>query len=90
MWQTVHTFAISHAHLDHIQGLVVSSGACLPPPSSSTGDADSATTAGPRRVYGTLRTLRNIDRVMDGGVWPKLAGDESDGTKAGRAYTYKW
>ncbi|KAK4048954.1 3',5'-cyclic-nucleotide phosphodiesterase pde1 [Microbotryomycetes sp. JL201] len=67
------SFAVTHAHLDHILGLVISSGASLEP----------------RPLYGLPRTLDNIDRVFDGGVWPKLAGYESDGVTVGRAYLYR-
>lgn len=74
VWSMIHSFAISHAHLDHIQGLIMSSGAGF---------------TGPRPLYGTHRTLSNIERIMDGGVWPKLAGYESDGKTAGRAYLFR-
>ncbi|SGY97837.1 BQ5605_C035g11428 [Microbotryum silenes-dioicae] len=73
IWDMVRCFAISHAHLDHIQGLIISSGASL----------------SPRPVYGTSRTLANLDNVFDGGVWPRLVGWESDGKTAGRAYLYR-
>lgn len=66
-------FAVTHAHLDHIQGLIISSGASLYP----------------RPLYGVRRTLENVDRMLDGGVWPKLGGYESDGVLAGRAYLYR-
>ncbi|KAM0787289.1 hypothetical protein ACM66B_006522 [Microbotryomycetes sp. NB124-2] len=73
VWDTIRSFAVTHAHLDHIQGLIISSGASLEP----------------RPLYGLPRTLGNIDRVFDGGVWPKLAGYESDGVTVGRAYLYR-
>ncbi|KAK4053285.1 3',5'-cyclic-nucleotide phosphodiesterase pde1 [Microbotryomycetes sp. JL221] len=73
VWDTIRCFAVTHAHLDHIQGLIISSGASLEP----------------RPLYGLPRTLGNIDRVFDGGVWPKLAGYESDGVTVGRAYLYR-
>ncbi|KPV72802.1 uncharacterized protein RHOBADRAFT_8424, partial [Rhodotorula graminis WP1] len=66
-------FAITHAHLDHIAGLIISSAACRPPP---------------RPVYGIRRTIANIERLMDGGVWPMLGGWD-DSVTIGRAYHYK-
>jgi len=66
-------FAITHAHLDHIAGLIISSAACRPPP---------------RPVYGIKRTIANIERLMDGGVWPMLGGWD-DSVTIGRAYHYK-
>lgn len=66
-------FAISHAHLDHIQGLIISSGASMCP----------------RPLYGTKRTLENLDAIFSGGPWPRLAGPESDGVTLGRAFLYR-
>ncbi|ORY66816.1 cAMP phosphodiesterases class-II-domain-containing protein [Leucosporidium creatinivorum] len=73
IWEMIRCFAITHAHLDHIQGLIISSGASLQP----------------RPLYGTHRTLDNIERIFDGGIWPKLAGYENDGVTVGRAYLYR-
>ncbi|KAM0746891.1 hypothetical protein T439DRAFT_329581 [Meredithblackwellia eburnea MCA 4105] len=73
IWSYIRCFAVTHAHLDHIQGLVISSGAALYP----------------RPLYGVERTINNIDNLLDGGVWPKLAGWEGDGVLAGRAYLYR-
>lgn len=58
-----HSFLISHAHLDHILGLVLGS-ASLP---------------GKRNVYGLRPTLENIKDVFNGKIWPKLATFEDDG-----------
>ncbi|GAA5941992.1 hypothetical protein JCM1841_003853 [Sporobolomyces salmonicolor] len=73
IWEMISCFAITHSHLDHIAGLIISSAACTPPP---------------KPVYGLPRTLHNIQRVMDGGIWPMLGGFD-DSVKAGRAYLYK-
>ncbi|KAI5474439.1 cAMP-specific phosphodiesterase [Pseudohyphozyma bogoriensis] len=73
VWEYIRCFTVSHAHLDHCQGLVISSGAAL----------------NARPLYGTFRTLANMDRMFDGGVWPRLVGWESDGVKTGRAYLYR-
>lgn len=73
VWSCVSCFAVSHAHLDHCLGLIVSSGASLVP----------------RPLYGLRRTIENLERVMDGGPWPKLAGHESDGVTKGRAFLYR-
>ncbi|GAA5887167.1 hypothetical protein JCM6882_009471 [Rhodosporidiobolus microsporus] len=73
VWDLISCFAITHAHLDHIAGLIISSAACRPPP---------------KPVYGIKRTIENIERVMDGGVWPMLGGWD-DSVTIGRAYHYK-
>lgn len=70
---SIRCFAITHAHLDHVQGLIISSGASL----SS------------KPLYGTANTIANIDKIFDGGVWPSLAGWENDGRTVGRAYLYR-
>ncbi|GAA5989631.1 hypothetical protein JCM11641_002906 [Rhodosporidiobolus odoratus] len=73
VWDLIRCFAITHAHLDHISGLVISSAACRPPP---------------KPIYGIRRTIENIEKVMDGGIWPMLGGWE-EGVEVGRAYTWK-
>ncbi|KAN0062882.1 3',5'-cyclic-nucleotide phosphodiesterase pde1 [Thecaphora frezii] len=55
-------FLISHAHLDHILGLVLGS-ASLP---------------GKRAVYGLQPTLENILEMFNGKIWPKLASWNED------------
>ncbi|EPQ27338.1 uncharacterized protein PFL1_05260 [Pseudozyma flocculosa PF-1] len=55
-------FLISHAHLDHILGLVLGS-ASLP---------------GKRAVYGLKPTLENILDMFNGKIWPKLASWNED------------
>ncbi|GAA5858238.1 hypothetical protein JCM8547_005704 [Rhodosporidiobolus lusitaniae] len=73
VWDLISCFAITHAHLDHIAGLIISSAACRPPP---------------KPVWGIKRTIQNIERLMDGGVWPMLGGWD-DSVTIGRAYHYK-
>ncbi|GAA6024507.1 hypothetical protein JCM10207_000398 [Rhodosporidiobolus poonsookiae] len=73
VWDLISCFAVTHAHLDHIAGLIISSAACRPPP---------------KPVYGIKRTLQNIERIMDGGVWPMLATYD-DSVTLGKAYHYK-
>ncbi|GAA5833377.1 hypothetical protein JCM11251_003477 [Rhodosporidiobolus azoricus] len=73
VWDLISCFAITHAHLDHIAGLIISSAACRPPP---------------KPVYGIKRTIENIEKLMDGGVWPMLGGWD-DSVTIGRAYHYK-
>ncbi|BGP28212.1 cAMP-specific phosphodiesterase [Rhodotorula toruloides] len=73
IWDIIRCFAVTHAHLDHIAGLIISSAACRPPP---------------KPVYGIQRTIANIERVMDGGPWPVLGGWD-DSVTIGRAYHYK-
>ena len=55
-------FLISHAHLDHILGLVLGS-ASLP---------------GKRTVFGLKPTLENILDMFNGKIWPKLASWKED------------
>lgn len=55
-------FLISHAHLDHILGMVLGS-ASLP---------------GKRAVYGLKSTLNNLMGMFDGKLWPKLASFKED------------
>ncbi|TKY88218.1 hypothetical protein EX895_002928 [Sporisorium graminicola] len=55
-------FLISHAHLDHILGLVLGS-ASLP---------------GKRTVFGLKATLENILDMFNGKIWPKLASWKED------------
>ncbi|EST08367.1 Cyclic-AMP phosphodiesterase, class-II [Kalmanozyma brasiliensis GHG001] len=55
-------FLISHAHLDHILGLVLGS-ASLP---------------GKRSVFGLKPTLENILDMFNGKIWPKLASWKED------------
>lgn len=55
-------FLISHAHLDHILGMVLGS-ASLP---------------GKRAVYGLKSTLENLLGIFDGKLWPKLASFRED------------
>lgn len=61
-----HSFLISHAHLDHIAGMVLGS-ASLP---------------GKRKVLGLKPTLENLSDVFNGKIWPKLASWDDDGGPA--------
>lgn len=61
-----HSFLISHAHLDHILGMVLGS-ASLP---------------GKRKVFGLKPTLENLLDVFNGKIWPKLASFDDDGGPA--------
>ncbi len=58
-------FLISHAHLDHILGMVLGC-AALP---------------GKKSVWGLRPTLENVMQLFDGKIWPKLASwdDEEEG-----------
>lgn len=49
---------ISHAHLDHVNGLVLSAGSLL----------------GPRkRVCAPLSTLKTLETIFSDRIWPNLA-----------------
>ncbi|UZJ57431.1 hypothetical protein CBS101457_006751 [Exobasidium rhododendri] len=61
-----HSFIISHAHLDHILGMILGC-ASLP---------------GKKNVYGLRPTLENLLEVFNGKIWPKLASFTDDGPSA--------
>lgn len=64
IYSMIKCFLITHAHLDHISSLVMSAG--------SVGGCR-------KRVYGSLQTLRDIEVVFNGRVWPNLASwDEQE------------
>lgn len=65
-------FAITHAHLDHIQGLAISSAASL----------------SAKPLFATASTIGVLERLFDGWIWPRLCGYASDGITIGRAYLY--
>ncbi|KAF8644150.1 hypothetical protein AX16_008677 [Volvariella volvacea WC 439] len=64
IYSFIRAFLISHAHLDHISGLVLSAGSL----------------SGPRRrVYGASCTLKDLECVFSDRIWPNLASwNESD------------
>ena len=56
-------FIISHAHLDHVNGLVLSAGSLL----------------GPRkRVCAPLPTLKSLETIFADRIWPNLASWDAD------------
>lgn len=56
-------FLITHAHLDHISSLVLSAG----------------TMGGGRKyIYGSPQTLKDLETIFSGRIWPKLAGYDED------------
>ncbi|KAG2076059.1 hypothetical protein BDR04DRAFT_1090899 [Suillus decipiens] len=58
VYSNVKCFLLTHAHLDHINSLIVTAG--------SLGGAR-------KRIYGSTQTLRDLETVFSGRVWPKLA-----------------
>lgn len=61
-------YLITHAHLDHVNGLVISAGSLV----------------GPRkRVYATKQTLQDLESIFSDRIWPNLASwdEEDDGHK---------
>ncbi|KAJ3557464.1 hypothetical protein NM688_g1456 [Phlebia brevispora] len=54
----IRCYLITHAHMDHINGLVLSAGS-IP--------------GGPRRVYALHQTLTDIETVFSDRLWPNLA-----------------
>lgn len=64
IYSFVRCFLITHAHLDHVNGLAISAGSL----------------AGPRkRVYAMKQTLENLESIFSDRIWPNLASwDEED------------
>ncbi|KAI6129131.1 cyclic-AMP phosphodiesterase [Pisolithus croceorrhizus] len=63
VYSKVQCFLITHAHLDHISSLVVSAG----------------TMGGGRKfIYGSPQTLKDLETVFSGRIWPRLAGYDED------------
>lgn len=56
-------FLLTHAHLDHISSLVMSAG-------SMGGDS--------KCIYGSPQTLKDLETIFSGRIWPKLAGYDED------------
>lgn len=54
---------LSHAHLDHINSLVLSAG-------SFQGSR--------KRVYGLQETMQDLELVFSGRIWPNLASWKED------------
>ncbi|GAA6013049.1 hypothetical protein JCM11491_000952 [Sporobolomyces phaffii] len=74
VWDLIKSFAITHAHLDHISSLVMSS---------------AAVRATLKDVYGLSSTIKNIESVMDFGVWPNLGTRDPRGPTRGKAYIWR-
>lgn len=56
-------FLITHAHLDHVNSLVISAGSL----------------SGPRKqVYATHQTLLGLEGIFNGHIWPNLASWKED------------
>ncbi|KAF9264958.1 cyclic-AMP phosphodiesterase [Marasmius fiardii PR-910] len=64
IYSYVRCYLLSHAHLDHINGLIISAGSL----------------GGPRkRVYGIKNVLQDLESVFSNRLWPNLASwDEED------------
>ncbi|KAI0320508.1 cyclic-AMP phosphodiesterase [Amylostereum chailletii] len=60
IYSFVRCFLITHAHLDHVNGLVLSAGSLKPLDRH-------------RRIHGFRSVLKNLDLLFSGRVWPKLA-----------------
>ncbi|KAG1749119.1 cyclic-AMP phosphodiesterase [Suillus paluster] len=64
VYSNVKCFLLTHAHLDHIGSLVMAAG--------TLGGVS-------KRIYGSPQTLRDLETVFSGRVWPRLATyDEND------------
>jgi len=63
VYSFIHCFIITHAHLDHVNGLILSAGS-LP---------------GPRkRVCASLSTLKSLETIFADRIWPNLASWDTD------------
>ncbi|GAA5829490.1 hypothetical protein JCM3766R1_001122 [Sporobolomyces carnicolor] len=74
VWESIKSFSITHSHLDHIAGLVISS---------------AAVQLAAKNVYGLPSTIKNLESVMDFGVWPNLGTRDSTGSMRGKAYLWR-
>ncbi|EGN96145.1 hypothetical protein SERLA73DRAFT_185733, partial [Serpula lacrymans var. lacrymans S7.3] len=64
IYSFVQCFLLTHAHLDHINSLVLSAGSLLGPS---------------KRIYGASQTLKDVELVFSDRLWPNLATwDEND------------
>ncbi|KAK7043747.1 3',5'-cyclic-nucleotide phosphodiesterase pde1 [Paramarasmius palmivorus] len=60
IFSSIQCYLITHAHLDHINGLIISAG--------------TVTLKGPRkRVYGVKKALEDLETVFSDRIWPNLA-----------------
>lgn len=57
-------YLITHAHMDHINSLVLSAG--------------SLDSARPRRIHAVTQTLKDIETVFSDRLWPNLASWEGE------------
>ncbi|KAK0483282.1 cAMP phosphodiesterases class-II-domain-containing protein [Armillaria novae-zelandiae] len=63
IYSYVRCFLITHAHLDHVNSLVISAGSL----------------SGPRKqVYATHQTLLGLEGIFNGSIWPNLASWKED------------
>ncbi|PBK96473.1 cyclic-AMP phosphodiesterase [Armillaria gallica] len=63
IYSYVRCFLITHAHLDHVNSLVISAGSL----------------SGPRKqVYATHQTLLGLEGIFNGHIWPNLASWKED------------
>ncbi|GAA5913929.1 3',5'-cyclic-nucleotide phosphodiesterase PDE1 [Sporobolomyces salmoneus] len=74
VWESIRSFSITHAHLDHIAGLVISS---------------AAVQLAPKSVYGLPSTIQNLENIMNFGVWPNLGTRDATGSMRGKAYVWR-
>ncbi|KAJ7090210.1 cAMP phosphodiesterases class-II-domain-containing protein [Mycena belliarum] len=72
IYSLVRCFLISHAHLDHVNSLVLSAGSL----------------GGPRkRLFAAKQTLADLERVFDDRIWPNLASWDEDDDNSKLLYT---
>ncbi|KAI0282146.1 cAMP phosphodiesterases class-II-domain-containing protein [Russula aff. rugulosa BPL654] len=63
VYSFIHCFIISHAHLDHVNGLILSAG-------SLSGSR--------KRVCASLSTLKTLETIFADRIWPNLASWDAD------------
>lgn len=64
IYSLIHSCLLTHAHLDHINSLVISAG---------------STSGTRKRIYAAEQTLQDLQTIFSGRIWPDLASwDEQD------------
>ncbi|KAI0048231.1 hypothetical protein FA95DRAFT_1107241 [Auriscalpium vulgare] len=67
IYSCISCFLVSHGHLDHVNGLVLSAGALANPPDSQR-----------RRIYAARNTLEDLETLFSDRLWPSLASWKED------------
>ncbi|KAK7693151.1 hypothetical protein QCA50_002717 [Cerrena zonata] len=63
IYSCIQCYLITHAHLDHVNSLVLAAGSLSGPP---------------RRVFGLTQTLKDLETIFADRLWPNLASWDAD------------